>query len=80
MNATDVRSELGARFDDPDDRLRHATLLLERALPGRTTLSEIHRLAPRLKHFRRHFTVYGAPMPQNSALTSAGAELFITPR
>ena len=27
-----------------------------------------------------NFTVYGAPMPQNSALASAGAELFITPR
>src|ERR1700677_1200756 len=27
-----------------------------------------------------NFTVYGAPMPQTSALTSAGAELFITPR
>ena len=26
------------------------------------------------------FIVNGAPMPQNSALTSAGAELFITPR
>ncbi len=26
------------------------------------------------------FIVNGAPLPQNSALTSAGAELFITPR
>jgi uncharacterized protein with beta-barrel porin domain len=27
-----------------------------------------------------NFTVNGAPIPHNSALTSAGAELFLTPR
>ena len=26
------------------------------------------------------FTVNGAPIPRNSALTSAGAQLFLTPR
>jgi uncharacterized protein with beta-barrel porin domain len=27
-----------------------------------------------------HFTVNGAAIPQNSALTSAGAQLYLTPR
>ena len=42
MNATDVRTELGARFDDPT-LLFTARSFCSAASPGRTTLSQIRR-------------------------------------
>ena len=42
MNATDVRSELGARFDDPT-LFYDKPLMLAAASPGRTTSSTIRR-------------------------------------
>jgi autotransporter-associated beta strand protein len=79
MSATDVRSELGARFDDP--AVIGGLPLLLRARVGwahdwvsNPALSAVFETLP-----GTNFVVNGAPMPQNSALTSAGAELFITP-
>jgi hypothetical protein len=36
--------------------------------------------APRNERLATYATMHGAPLPQNSALTSAGVELFIPPR
>ena len=80
MNSTDVRTELGSRFDDPM-AVGGMPLILEGRLAwahdfvGNPALSAAFESVP-----GTGFTVYGGPIPQNSALTSAGAELFITPR
>jgi outer membrane autotransporter protein len=79
MNGTDTRSELGARFDDP-------TLLGNMPLILRARLAWAHDWVsnPALNAGFESlpgasFTVFGAPMPHDSALTSAGAQLFFTP-
>ncbi len=78
MNATDIRSELGARFDDP-------TLLAGMPLILRTRLAWAHDWVsnPALGAVFESlpgasFVVNGAPLPSNSALTSLGAELYLT--
>ena len=80
MNATDVRTEIGSRFDAP-------TLLYGRPLILRGRVAWAHDFVsnPALGAVFEtlpgaSFTVNGAPIPHNSALTSAGAELFLTPR
>ena len=80
MNATDVRTELGSRFDDlivvSDMPLTlQGRLAWAHDFVGNPALSAAFKSLP-----GTGFTVYGAPIPQNSALTSVGAELFITPR
>jgi outer membrane autotransporter protein len=80
MNATDVRSELGARFDNPEviagmPLLLRARLTWAHDWVSNPSLSAAFETLP-----GTNFTVYGAPMPDNAALTSAGAELFVTPR
>jgi uncharacterized protein with beta-barrel porin domain len=79
MSGTDTRSELGARFDDP-------TLLGAMPLILRARLAWAHDWVsnPALNAAFQalpgtSFTVNGAPIPQNSALTSAGAELRFSP-
>jgi uncharacterized protein with beta-barrel porin domain len=78
MNATDVRSELGARLDDP--RLLFGMPLILRAKvawahdwASNPSLNAAFESLP-----GSSFTVNGAPIPPNSALTSAGAELFLS--
>ena len=78
MNGTDTRSELGARFDDP-------TLLGNMPLVLRAKLAWAHDWVsdPSLNASFESlpgasFTVNGAPIPHDSALTSAGAQLFLT--
>jgi autotransporter-associated beta strand protein len=78
MNATDYRSEFGARFDDP-------TLVFGMPLILRAKLAWAHDWVsdPSLNAAFEslpgtNFTVNGAPIPQNSALTSVGAQLFVT--
>ena len=78
MNATDVRTELGARFDDP-------TLLYGKPLIlfGRLAWAHDFVTNPALSAgFQAlpgaSFTVNGAPIPRNSALSTAGAELFFS--
>ena len=80
MNATDVRTELGSRVDAP-------TLLYGRALVlyGRIAWAHDFINNPSLSAVFQalpggSFTVNGAPIPHDSALTTAGAQLFLTPR
>jgi outer membrane autotransporter protein len=80
MNATDLRSELGARFDDP-------TLLGGMPLVLRARLAWAHDWVsnPALGAVFEalpgaNFIVNGAPLPSDSALTSVGAELYLTSR
>jgi autotransporter-associated beta strand protein len=80
MNATDVRTELGSRLDAP-------TLVagLPLILRGRIAWAHDFVSNPALSAAFEtlpggNFTVNGAPIPHDSALTSAGAELFLTPR
>jgi outer membrane autotransporter protein len=80
MNATDVRTEIGSRFDAP-------TLVggLPLILRGRLAWAHDFVSDPALSAAFQtlpgaSFTVKGAPIPHDSALTSAGAELFLTPR
>ena len=80
MNATDVRTELGARFDDPTLVFNKPLILFGRLawahdFVSNPTLSAAFQALP-----GGTFTVNGAPIPQNSALTTAGAQLFITPQ
>jgi autotransporter-associated beta strand protein len=79
MNATDVRSELGARLDD---------LAVVRGMPlvlfGRLAWAHDFVSNPSLSAAFEAlpgagFTVNGAPIPHDSALTTAGAQLFLTP-
>jgi outer membrane autotransporter protein len=77
MNATDVRTELGGRFDSP-------TLLAGRPLILRARLAWAHDFVtnPALgAAFQTlpgsNFIVNGAPISRDSALTSAGAEMFL---
>jgi autotransporter-associated beta strand protein len=80
MNATDVRTELGGRLDAP-------TLVAGMPLILRGRIAWAHDFVsnPALSAAFEtlpggSFTVNGAPIPRESALTSAGAELFLTPR
>jgi outer membrane autotransporter protein len=79
MNATDTRSELGARFDAP-------TLLgaLPLVLRGRIAWAHDWVSNPSLAAAFQtlpgaSFIVNGAPVPKDAALASAGAVLHITP-
>src|ERR1051326_1087107 len=79
MNGTDTRSELGARFDDPT-LLGHMPLILRaRAAWAHDWVSNPALNASFEALPGASFTVFGAPIPHDSALTSAGAELFFTP-
>ena len=80
MNATDVRTELGSRFDAPTLLYGKPLILRGRVawahdFVGNPALSAAFETLPGAS-----FTVNGAPIPHDSALTSAGAELFLTPR
>jgi hypothetical protein len=78
--ATDTRSELGARFDDP-------TIVAGMPLVLRGRLAWAHDWAsnPAINATFEtlpgaSFTVNGARIPQDSALVSGGAQLFMTSR
>jgi uncharacterized protein with beta-barrel porin domain len=79
-NSTDVRTELGSRLDDPLLVARMPLMLRARLawahdFVGNPALGAAFETLP-----GSSFIVNGAPIPHDSALTSAGAELFITPR
>jgi YVTN family beta-propeller protein/autotransporter-associated beta strand protein len=79
MNATDVRSELGARFDDPTLLYNKPLILFGRVawahdFVNNPALGAVFETLPGAS-----FTVNGAPIPRDSALTTAGAQLFLTP-
>jgi outer membrane autotransporter protein len=80
MNAPDVRSEVGARLDNPQviggmPLLLHARVAWAHDWVNNPSLGAAFESLP-----GSNFVVNGAPLPQNSALTSAGAELFVTQR
>ncbi|HEY2135508.1 MAG TPA: autotransporter domain-containing protein [Xanthobacteraceae bacterium] len=78
-NATDTRSEVGARFDDlgafDDMRL----LMRARLAFAHDWVSDPSLLATFQALPGASFVVNGATPARNSALTSAGAELHVTP-
>jgi uncharacterized protein with beta-barrel porin domain len=79
MNATDTRSELGARFDGLTT-LNGLPLILRGRLAwahdwvSDPALTAVFQALPGAS-----FVVNGAPLPANSALASAGAELKLNP-
>ena len=80
MNGTDTRSELGARFDDATALNAMPLVLRARAAwahdwVNNPALNASFEALPGAAGF----TVFGAPIPHDSALTSAGAQLFFTP-
>jgi YVTN family beta-propeller protein/autotransporter-associated beta strand protein len=77
MNATDVRTELGTRFDDPAVVFNKPLVLFGRLawahdFVDNPVLSAAFQALP-----GGSFTVNGAPIPHDSALTTAGAKLFL---
>jgi Autotransporter beta-domain len=80
MNATDVRTELGSRLDAPTvvsgiPVILRGRLAWAHDFVSNSTLNAAFQALP-----GGTFTVNGAPIPHDSALTTAGAELFLTPR
>jgi autotransporter-associated beta strand protein len=80
MNATDVRTELGTRLDAPTLVAGMPLILRGRVawahdFVNKPALSAAFQALP-----GGSFIVNGAAIPQNSALTSVGAELFLTQR
>jgi outer membrane autotransporter protein len=80
MNATDVRTELGSRFDAPTLVYGKPLVLYGRVawahdFVSTPTLSAAFQALP-----GGAFTVNGAPIPHDSALTRAGAQLYLTPQ
>jgi uncharacterized protein with beta-barrel porin domain len=79
MNATDTRSELGTRFTDRT-MVNAMPLILRARLAwahdwvDNPALNAVFQALP-----GSSFVVNGAPIPADSALVSAGAELFVTP-
>jgi uncharacterized protein with beta-barrel porin domain len=76
---TDVRTELGARFDNPTllngtPLIVHARLAWAHDTVNTPSLSAAFQTLP-----LSNFTVLGAPIPQNSGLASIGADWFINP-
>ena len=78
MNATDVRSEIGNRFDAPTLVAGMPLILRGRVAWAHDFVSNPALSAAFETLPGAGFTVFGAAMPHNSALTSAGAELFLT--
>jgi uncharacterized protein YhjY with autotransporter beta-barrel domain len=78
MNATDIRTEIGSRFDAPTllsgtPLILYGRLAWAHDFVGNPALSAAFEALP-----GSSFTVNGAPIPRNSALVSAGAELIIS--
>jgi uncharacterized protein with beta-barrel porin domain len=79
MSANDTRSELGARFDDLT-ALNAMPLILRAKLAWAHDWVSNPALDASFESLPgSSFTVYGAPIPHDSALASAGAQLFFTP-
>ena len=77
MNATDVRGELGARVDYLTDKplIVFGRLAWAHDFVSNPSLSAAFEALP-----GGSFTVNGAPIPHDSALTTAGTQLFLTPQ
>jgi outer membrane autotransporter protein len=79
MNGTDTRSELGARFDDLTAFNAMPLVLRARAAWAHDWVSNPALNASFQALPGASFTVFGAPLPHDSALTSAAAQLFFAP-
>ena len=77
MNATDVRTELGARFDDPTLLYGKPLILFGRVAWAHDFVSNPALSAAFESLPGSTFTVNGAPIPNDSALTTAGAQFFL---
>jgi len=80
MNATDIRTELGARFDDRTLLGGKPLILFGRLAWAHDFVSNPALSAAFEALPGSSFTVNGAPIAHDSALTSAGAQLFLTPQ
>jgi uncharacterized protein with beta-barrel porin domain len=79
MNGTDTRSELGGRFDDLT-ALNNLPLILRAKVAWAHDWVSNPALNASFESLPgSSFTVFGTPIPHDSALTSAGAQLFFTP-
>jgi autotransporter-associated beta strand protein len=80
MNATDVRTELGSRFDAPIVVYARPLVLYGRVAWAHDFVSNPALSAAFQSLQGTNFTVLGAPIPHDSALTTAGAQFYLTPR
>jgi autotransporter-associated beta strand protein len=80
MNATDVRTELGSRFDAPTLVYGKPLVLYGRVAWAHDFVSNPALSAAFQSLPGAGFTVFGAPTPHDSALTTAGAQLYLTPQ
>ena len=80
MSATDTRSELGGRFDALTAWGTLPVQLRARLAWAHDWVSNPALNASFDSLPGTSFTVFGAPIPRDSALASAGAQLFFTPR
>jgi autotransporter-associated beta strand protein len=80
MNATDVRTELGSRFDAPTLVYGKPLVLYGRVAWAHDFVSNPALSAAFQALPGGSFTVNGAPIPHDSALTTAGAQLYLTPQ
>jgi autotransporter-associated beta strand protein len=78
MNATDVRTELGSRFDEPTLLAGTPLVLFGRLAWAHDFVSNPALSAAFQALPGSNFTVFGAPIPHDSALTTAGAQWFLT--
>lgn len=79
MNATDVRTELGSRFDNPTLVAGMPLILRARVAWAHDFVSNPALSAGFESLPGTNFVVNGAPIPHDSALASAGAELYLSP-
>ena len=79
MNATGVRSELGSRFDAPTVLYGKPLVLYGRLAWAHDFVSNPALSASFETLPTASFTVFGAPIPHDSALTTAGVQLFLSP-
>jgi outer membrane autotransporter protein len=80
MNATDVRGELGARIDDLTVVYGKPLIVFGRLAWAHDFVSNPSLSAAFEALPGGSFTVNGAPIPHDSALTTAGTQLFLTPQ
>jgi len=79
QNGTDTRSELGGRFDDSTTLYAVPLTLRARVAWAHDWVSTPALNASFESLPGSHFSVFGAPIPHDSALTSASAQLNFTP-
>ena len=75
--ATDVRTELGARFDNPT-LLNGTPLIIRARLAWAHDIVDTPSLVAAFQTLPlSNFTVFGAAIPQNSGLASLGADWYL---